>query len=113
VRELQRVIENMICLAQHDQVRLDDLPASLRGDYESFLMPSIARDDTLRAWASRYARLVWLRCGQNKRRACRVLGISYHTLDSYLRYKSKASGARHALPEDTSRTPVAIARRES
>jgi len=113
VRELQRVIENMICLAQHDKVRLDDLPASLRGDYESFLMPSIGRDDTLRAWASRYARLVWLRCGQNKRRACRVLGISYHTLDSYLRYKTKASGARHGLPDrDPHGAPVAASPRE-
>jgi DNA-binding NtrC family response regulator len=92
VRELQRVIENMICLAQHEQVRLDDLPASVRGDYETFLMPSIARDDTLRAWASRYARLVWHRCGQNKRQACRALGISYHTLDAYLRYKTRTDG---------------------
>jgi len=57
-------------------------------------LPSIARDDTLRAWASRYARLVWHRNAQNKRKACRALGISYHTLDSYLRYKPRAaSGA--------------------
>ena len=67
VRELQRVIENMICLAQSDKVRLDDLPPSIRGDYEAFVLPSIARDDTLRAWASRYARLVWHRSDQNKR----------------------------------------------
>ena len=96
VRELQRVIENVICLAQCERVGLDDLPPSLREDYEAFLLPSIARDDTLRAWASRYARLVWHRHAQNKRKACRALGISYHTLDSYLRYKPRAaSGAVH------------------
>jgi transcriptional regulator with AAA-type ATPase domain len=89
VRELQRVIENMICLAQSDKVRLDDLPPSIRGDYEAFVLPSIARDDTLRAWASRYARLVWHRSDQNKRKACRVLGISYHTLDAHLRYRPR------------------------
>ncbi len=91
VRELQRVIENMICLAQTEKVRLDDLPPSLRGDYETVLLPSLAKDDTLRGWASRYARVVWQRCGQNKRKACRVLGISYHTLDAHLRYRPRPS----------------------
>jgi hypothetical protein len=43
-----------------------------------------------------------------------VLGISYHTLDSYLRYKSKASGVCHALPDnDPHRAQVAITPRES
>jgi hypothetical protein len=42
-------------------------------------------------WASRYARLVLTRCGGNKRQTCRVLDISYHTLQAYL---------RHPLPED-------------
>ena len=40
----------------------------------------------MRAWGSRYARLVLERCENNKRRACRELGISYHTLNAYLRY---------------------------
>ena len=93
VRELQRVIENVICLAEQDVVRLDDLPPSLRGDYESIILPSIARDDSLRAWGSRYARLVWQRNGQNKRKTCRILGISYHTLDAYLRYAPRAADA--------------------
>jgi transcriptional regulator with PAS, ATPase and Fis domain len=46
----------------------------------------MVRDDTLRAWGSRYVRLVLERSGRNKRKACRALGISYHTLQSYLRY---------------------------
>jgi hypothetical protein len=33
---------------------------------------------------------VYERCGQNKRRACRMLDISYHTLQAYLRYGTPA-----------------------
>jgi transcriptional regulator with AAA-type ATPase domain len=33
-----------------------------------------------------HARLVLERCHGNKREACRILDISYHTLQSYLRY---------------------------
>jgi hypothetical protein len=44
----------------------------------------------MRAWGSRYARLVFERCGRNKRRACRVLDISYHTLQAYLRYAERS-----------------------
>ena len=43
----------------------------------------------MRAWGSRYARLVLQRCGENKRRACEVLGISYHTLQAYLNYRER------------------------
>ena len=45
--------------------------------------------DSMRAWGSRYARMVYERCEHNKRQACRELGISYHTLRAYLRYKPK------------------------
>jgi hypothetical protein len=46
-------------------------------------MPSIDRRETLRAWGGRYVRLVLERCRGNKREACRVLDISYHTLQAY------------------------------
>ena len=46
----------------------------------------------MRAWRSRYARLVLQRCDDNKRRACDVLGISYHTLQGYLRYRDRPVG---------------------
>ena len=89
VRELQRVIESVIAMARKDRVELDDLPASLRGEFEEVLLPSTARNDTMRAWGSRYARLVLQRCDDNKRHACDVLGISYHTLQAYLRYRDR------------------------
>jgi hypothetical protein len=52
----------------------------------------------MRAWGSRYARLVLERCDNNKRQACRVLDISYHTLQAYLKFKPKLRSAQKALP---------------
>jgi transcriptional regulator with AAA-type ATPase domain len=79
-------MERAVTLVDADVIELDDLPAVLRGDYAAALGPSLQRNDSLRAWASRYARLVLTRCEGNKREACRVLDISYHTLQSYLRF---------------------------
>ena len=62
------------------------------GDYVERLLPSLVRDDSMRAWGSCYARLVLDRCDNNKRKACEVLGISYHTLQSYLRYPRPGTG---------------------
>jgi len=91
VRELQRVIERAVALAESEELQLVDLPPSLLNGYAENLIPSLRRADTMRAWGSRYARLVLERCENNKRRACRELGISYHTLQGYLRYRPDES----------------------
>ncbi len=88
VRELQRVVERALALATDETIGLHDLPAELSRDYVELLQPSVVRADSMRAWGSRYARLMLERCGRNKRRTCEVLGISYHTLQSYLRRPS-------------------------
>lgn len=85
VRELARLMERAVALAETDRIELDDLPPQVRGECAEVLGPSLAGDDTMRAWGTRYARLVFERCGRNKRRACKVLDISYHTLQAYLR----------------------------
>lgn len=85
VRELERMMEGAVTLAESDVIELDDLPPAVRGGYPTALGPSLSRNESLRLWACRYARLVLHRCGGNKRKACRVLGISYHTLQAYLR----------------------------
>ena len=90
VRELERLIEHAVALAETDQIELDDLPPQVRGQYTDILGPSLIAGDTMRAWGSRYARLVFEQCGRNKRRACRQLDISYHTLQAYLRYAERA-----------------------
>ena len=87
VRELERVIERAVALAGSEFLELDDLPPALVGGYHDVLVPSVQRRESMRAWGSRYARLVLERCGNNKRQACRELGISYHTLRAYLRFR--------------------------
>ena len=89
VRELERVIERAVALAGSDRLEIDDLPPALLSGYEHIILPSIRRQDTMREWAGRYARLVLERCQNNKRRACRELGISYHTLQGHLRYGAR------------------------
>ncbi len=85
VRELERLIERVVTLATGNSVEIDDLPPRIRGDAD-VLQESLRRHDTMRAWGRRYARLILDRAGGNKREACRVLGISYHTLNAYLRF---------------------------
>jgi DNA-binding NtrC family response regulator len=88
-----------LALAQGDRIELDDLPPGVRGEYDETFGPALARDESFRAWGSRYAKLVFERCGRNKRRACRVLDISYHTLTAYLRYADKhIPGRSRQLP---------------
>lgn len=85
VRELERVMERAVALTGSSRIEVDDLPPALLSGYEDFILPSIRRQDTMREWAGRYARLVLERCENNKRRACRELGISYHTLQAHLK----------------------------
>jgi len=109
VRELERLIERAVALCRSEVIQLDDLPPSISGDHAAILTPSLRRNDTLRAWASRYARVVVDRCQGNKRQACRVLGISYHTLQTYLQYRldqfEAGSDAGAELPGATNREP--------
>jgi transcriptional regulator with PAS, ATPase and Fis domain len=86
VRELERMMERTLALARHATIEVGDLPIRIRDDFGDVLLPSMMGNDTLRAWGSRYVRLVLERSGRNKRKACRALGISYHTLQAYLRY---------------------------
>jgi transcriptional regulator with PAS, ATPase and Fis domain len=88
VRELERVIERSITHADGDEILLCDLPPAMTERY-SIVQPAIDANDTMRAWGSRYARLVLERCHNNKRQACRILGISYHTLQAYLRFRPR------------------------
>jgi transcriptional regulator with PAS, ATPase and Fis domain len=99
VRELERLIERAVALAEGDVIELDDLPPAVRGDYGDVLQPSFERRETMRAWGSRYARLVLERTRGNKREAARVLGISYHTLISYLRHSPGAPQGADATGE--------------
>ena len=98
VRELGRLIERIVALARSSRIDVDDLPARVLGRHVEVLGPSLASNDSMRAWGSRYARLVYEQCGRNKRRASRLLQVSYHTLDAYLRYGTDARPTSKRLP---------------
>ena len=98
VRELERLVERAVALVVSNRIELEDLPPQVCGRYGEILGPSVTAGESLRAWGSRYARLVFERCGRNKRAASRLLDISYHTLEAYLRYGNVSHNPRRRLP---------------
>jgi transcriptional regulator with PAS, ATPase and Fis domain len=86
VRQLARVVERAIALAPTAEITVADLPDHLMRARPEAAPDLIEQDDSLRAWSSRYVRAVLERCRGNKRRACDLLDISYHTLQSHLEY---------------------------
>jgi transcriptional regulator with PAS, ATPase and Fis domain len=93
VRQLERVLERAVALAPGMRIEVGDLPSEVTARYDLLVGDRTQRDHTLRAWSSRYARLVLDRYAGNKRRACDELNISYHTLRSLLRYGAEAAPA--------------------
>jgi two-component system, NtrC family, response regulator HydG len=102
VRQLERLMERAVALTTGEVIELEDLPPIVGGDYGAILLPSFKRNETLRAWACRYARLMLDRCQGNKREAARVLGISYHTLTTYLRASESDAGVSGDSSPDVS-----------
>jgi DNA-binding NtrC family response regulator len=86
VRQLERVLERVVALSSGPAVELEDLPDEITAPYSRVLAIVPGPDESLRAWSSRYVRYVLDRCNGNKKQACDVLGITYHTLQTYLGY---------------------------
>jgi transcriptional regulator with PAS, ATPase and Fis domain len=107
VRELERVIERAITLAQSHLIHVDDLPDGVTGRYRDAFLAESTGDDTMRAWGSRYARYVLERAHGNKREACRILDISYHTLCAYLGYKGPRARRVRVSDQPPALHPVA------
>lgn len=112
VRQLGRVVERAVALCASSVITVADLPSDVTKDYREVLLEVPARDESLRAWSSRYVRLVLERCQGNKRRACDVLDITYHTLKSHLDYEPprlEAAAVPLAPAEDAevTRSPTA------
>ncbi|MEO7190834.1 MAG: sigma-54 dependent transcriptional regulator [Vicinamibacterales bacterium] len=100
VRQLARVLERAIALAPGEEITMAELPEAICAATRAPLA-DMAGDDTLRGWSSRYVRSVLERCRGNKRRACDVLDISYHTLQSHLEYGSTTREALVPAPQET------------
>jgi len=90
VRQLERVLERAIALGASSYVQVADLPPQVTRGYRDLLEDLPDGDATLRAWSSRYVRIVLDRCEGNKRRACDELDISYHTLRAHLAFAQGA-----------------------
>jgi transcriptional regulator with PAS, ATPase and Fis domain len=107
VRQLERVIERAIALSAGSEITLADLPEEVGREYAALVV--LDRNDSLRAWSSRYARLVLERSGGNKRQACDILDISYHTLRTLLAYNPAVRLARNSDTRKPERTPESAA----
>jgi transcriptional regulator with PAS, ATPase and Fis domain len=86
VRQLARVLERAVVLAAGPQIVVSDLPPEVAKGYASQGNSVPEGDDSLRAWSSRYVRLMLDRNQGNKRRTCERLDITYHTLRALLAY---------------------------
>jgi transcriptional regulator with PAS, ATPase and Fis domain len=94
VRELFNVLADSSTRAMargSAEITVPDLPEVLSRPYREVLQPSVEHGDSMRTWAGRYARLVLERCGNNKRKACQRLDISYHTLQAYLTHAHRGT----------------------
>ncbi len=98
VRQLVRVLERAVALAPTPLIDVGDLPPEISKEYHELLRETAGPDESLRAWSSRYVRLILDRCNGNKRRACDVLDISYHTLKAHLAYEQHDRRAFRATP---------------
>jgi DNA-binding NtrC family response regulator len=93
VRQLERVLERTVALATGPIICTLDLPEDIATPFHSALAAAPTQDESLRTWSSRYVRLVLERCNGNKRRACDLLDISFHTLNAHLRYRPATGDA--------------------
>jgi transcriptional regulator with AAA-type ATPase domain len=89
-----------VTLASGPVIDVGDLPAAVTGEAAGLIVDAAGRNDTMRAWGSRYARLMLDRCRGNKRQACRLLGISYHTLEGHLRWSGERRQRELAAPKE-------------
>ncbi len=98
VRQLGRVIERAIALTPATVITPTDLPGDIRGWAVPPRTLGVGADGSLRAWSSRYVRLVLDRCEGNKRRACDELDITYHTLQAHLDFSRPSPGPVESAP---------------
>lgn len=102
VRQLERVIERAVTLAPGSSIDVSDLPPAVTGEGSTLAIAAAGRCESMRVWGSRYARMVLDRCDGNKRQACRMLGISYHTLEGHLRFTGTRR-RRELAPDEAGR----------
>jgi transcriptional regulator with PAS, ATPase and Fis domain len=98
IRQLARVFERALALSAGPSISLRDLPADVTREYREAGGGDVNADHTLRGCIGRYARLILDQCQGNKRRACEILDITYHTLQTYLEYEQDGEVVHRPTP---------------
>jgi DNA-binding NtrC family response regulator len=81
VRELANVLERAVMMSEHDTLVLEDFARSDAEPAQAGLLEAAASESLgLEELERRYIRLVLDRCGGNKAKAARILGIDRTTL---------------------------------
>ncbi|MBL8951884.1 MAG: sigma-54-dependent Fis family transcriptional regulator, partial [Myxococcaceae bacterium] len=92
VRELQHVIERLVVLGRHEEVEVDELPATVLAQSGSGA-PTFGGDVLpVRELQRRYALWVLDRCGGHRGRTAELLGIDGKTLAKWLTEAPPAGG---------------------
>ena len=93
VRELEHVIQRLLVFVEGDNIDVTHLPPPVTQRYRDVVMGPALRGETLRVWMSRLCRYYVEHTG-SKSKACRQLGITFHTLQHHLRRPPHALRAR-------------------
>ncbi len=84
VRELENVIERGAVLCRKPQLSVEHLLLLNQRGEEKLLQEALVQRCTEEEMNQRYARLILEDFGGNKKEACRILGINFHTLQRRL-----------------------------
>ncbi|MGH7452840.1 MAG: sigma 54-interacting transcriptional regulator, partial [bacterium] len=84
VRELENVIERSVVLCQEAQISANHLLLLNQRGEEKALLEALLQRMSEEEMNQRYARLILEELGGNKKEACRILGINFHTLQRRL-----------------------------
>ncbi len=84
VRELENVIERSVVLCQETQISANHLLLLNQRGEEKALQEALLQRSSEEEMTQRYARLILDELGGNKKEACRILGINFHTLQRRL-----------------------------
>jgi DNA-binding NtrC family response regulator len=84
VRELENVIERSVVLCQETQISANHLLLLNQRGEEKVLQEALLQRSSEEEMNQRYARLILEELGGNKKEACRILGINFHTLQRRL-----------------------------
>jgi transcriptional regulator with PAS, ATPase and Fis domain len=90
VRELERALEAALTRSLgQKEILAEHLGPDLGQPYRDVMMPPGDSDESMKAMKTRYARFKFNQYRGNKRKTCRALNVSYHTLMELLKLQRK------------------------